>query len=129
METTISSLLKIIQKDKAIGPYPASLYTAILTCWQEQGCRDSFRVSRSILMPISGIRSFATYHKCLRVLVQRGYIRYMPSHNNRLASEVTLPGNNLLQTSKRIYYKQAKAKEAKDECRISHERGFKGVGK
>ena len=49
METTISCLLKIIQKDKAIGPYPASLYTAMLTCWQEQGCRESFRVSRSIL--------------------------------------------------------------------------------
>ena len=100
METTISSLLKIIQKDKAIGPYPASLYTAILTCWQEQGCRKSFRVSRSILMPLSGIRSFATYHKCLQVLVQRGYIGYQPSHNNRLASEVTLPGNNPLQKSK-----------------------------
>lgn len=101
METTISSLLKIIQKDKVVGPYTASLYTAMLTCWQEQGCLDSFRVSRSILMPLSGIRSFATYHKCLRVLVQRGYIGYQPSHSNRLASEVTLPGNNLLQTSKR----------------------------
>jgi hypothetical protein len=100
METTISSLLKIIQKDKAVGPYPASLYTAILTCWQEQGYREAFRVSRSILMPLSGIRSFATYHKCLRVLMQRGYICYMPSHNNRLASEVALPGNNPLQTSK-----------------------------
>ena len=100
METTISSLLKIIQIDKAVGPYPVSLYAAILMCWQEQGCRDSFRVSRSILMPISGIRSFATYHKCLRVLVQRGYICYTPSHSNRLASEVTLLGNNLLQISK-----------------------------
>ena len=100
METTISSLLKIIQKDKAVGPYPASLYTAMLTCWQEQGCWESFRVSRSILMPLSGIRSFATYHKCLGVLVQKGYIGYMPSHNNRLASKVILPGNNLLQTSK-----------------------------
>ena len=100
METTISSLLKIIQKDKAVGPYPASLYTAMLMCWQEQGCREAFRVSRSILMPLSGIRSFATYHKCLGVLVQKGYIGYMPSHNNRLASKVILPGNNLLQTSK-----------------------------
>ncbi|MFI5137990.1 MAG: hypothetical protein ACHQIM_09180 [Sphingobacteriales bacterium] len=100
METTISSLLKTIQKDKAVGPYPASLYAAMLTCWQEQGCRESFRVSRSILMPLSGIRSFATYHKCLGVLVQKGYIGYMPSHNNRLASKVILPGNNLLQTSK-----------------------------
>ena len=100
METTISSLLKIIQKDKALGPYPASLYTAMLTCWQEQGCRESFRVSRSILMPLSGIRCSATYHQCLRVLVQRGYIGYMPSHNNRLASKVTLPDNNLLITSK-----------------------------
>jgi len=51
-------------------------------------------------MPLSGIRSFATYHKCLGVLVQKGYIGYMPSHNNRLASKVILPGNNLLQTSK-----------------------------
>jgi hypothetical protein len=100
METTISSLLKIIQKDKAISPYPGSLYTAMLTCWQEQGCRKSFWVSRSILMPLSGIRSFATYHKCLRVLVQRDYIGYMPSHNNLLASKVTLPDNNLLKTSK-----------------------------
>jgi hypothetical protein len=100
METTISSLLKIIQKDKAIGPYPASLYTAMLTCWQEQGCRESFRVSRSILMPLSGIRSFATYHKCLRVLVQKGYIGYISSHNNRLASKVTLLDDNLLKTTK-----------------------------
>ena len=100
METTISSLLKIIQKDKAVGPCPASLYTAMLTCWQEQGCGESSRVSRSILMPLSGIRSFATYHKCLRVLVQKGYIGYMPTHNNRLASKVILPGNNLLQRSK-----------------------------
>ncbi len=100
METTISRGLKIIQKEKSVCPYPASLYTAILTCWQEQGCRDSFRVSRSILMPISCIRSFATYHKCLRVLVQRGYICYTPSHSNRLDSEVTLLGNNLLQISK-----------------------------
>jgi len=100
METTISNLLKIIQKDKAIGPYPASLYTAMLTCWLEQGCQETFRVSRSILMPLSGIRSFATYHKCLQVLVQRGYIGYQPSHNNRLVSQVTLPGNNPSQTSK-----------------------------
>ena len=100
METTISNLLKIIQKDKAVGPYPASLYMAMLTCWQEQGCRESFRISRSTLMPLCGIRSFATYHKCLRALVQRGYIGYRPSHNNRLASEVTLLSNNPLQTSK-----------------------------
>jgi hypothetical protein len=95
MEATISSLLKIIQTDKAIGPYPASLYAAVLTCWQEQGCRETTRISRSVLMPLSGIRSFATYHKCIRALVQRGYISYHPSHNNRLASAVSISGNSL----------------------------------
>lgn len=100
MEATISRLLKIIQMDKAVGPYPSSLYAAVLTCWQEQGCRETTRVRRSVLMPLSGIRSFATYHKCLRALVERGYISYEPSHNNRLASQITLPDNHSLQINK-----------------------------
>jgi len=87
---SFENLLKAIQQAKGLTPYQISLYTAMLTCWQEQAYRVTFRVTRSRLMALSGIRSFATYHQCLRVLISRHYILYVPSFSKRVASQVTL---------------------------------------
>ena len=39
----------------------------------------SFRASRRKLMSFSRIRSKATYHKCIKELVEYKYINYQPS--------------------------------------------------
>lgn len=79
--TTDLDLLKIIRQDKGLSPYHISLYIAIVALWQEQHYASPFRVTRYKLMAASGIRSPATYHKCLKLLVSRNYIIYEPSYD------------------------------------------------
>jgi hypothetical protein len=84
------ALLKAIQQHKGLNPFHISLYTAILSLWQEQQYSTPFRVTRSRLMATSGIRSPATYHKCLKELIATEYIMYEPSFDKHIASRVTL---------------------------------------
>ncbi len=84
------ALLKDIQRHKGLSPFHISLYTAILSLWQEQQYNTPFRVTRSRLMATSGIRSPATYHKCLKELISLEYIIYEPSFDKHIASLVTL---------------------------------------
>jgi len=72
-------LLNAIHKDKGLSPFHISLFTAMIALWQEQQNAHPFRVSRCKLMEASGIRSPATYHKCLKLLVSRQHILYEPS--------------------------------------------------
>jgi hypothetical protein len=84
------ALLKAIQKHKGLGPFHISLYTALLSLWQEQQYNTPFRVTRRRLMATSGIRSPATYHKCLKELIGHEYIIYEPSFDKHIASKITL---------------------------------------
>ena len=84
------ALLKAIQKHKGLSPFHISLYTAMLSLWQEQQYNTPFRVTRSKLMATSGIRSPATYHKCLKELIKEEYIIYEPSFDKHIASRITL---------------------------------------
>jgi hypothetical protein len=89
-QPTVEGLLKNVQQAGTLSPYPMSLYTALLSCWQEQAYNIPFRVTRKRLMALSGIRSIATYHECIKVLINRRYILYEPSFSKRTASQVTL---------------------------------------
>jgi hypothetical protein len=82
------ALLKAIQQHKGLNPFHISLYTAMLSLWQEQQYKTPFRVTRSRLMATSGIRSPATYHKCLKVLIAKEYIIYEPSFDKHIASRI-----------------------------------------
>ena len=72
-----------------ILPTHTSLFAAMVFCCRLQGGLQSFRVTRRELMQLSAIRSFFTYHKCMRELVKRGFITYRPSYDPVTASEVT----------------------------------------
>ncbi len=89
-QLNIADLLKQVQQAGTLSPYPMSLYTALLSRWQEQNYDTPFRVTRKSLMALSGIRSIATYHECIKVLINRRYILYEPSFSKRTASQVTL---------------------------------------
>ena len=61
-EQTVWDLLTAIRQTKGLSPYPVSLYTAMLSCWQEQGYQMPFRVTRSRLMelPVSVLLPLTT---------------------------------------------------------------------
>ena len=81
--------LKLSGARKNILPSHISLFTALVICCQMQGQKVSFRVTRKELMGLSAIRSFNTYHKCIKELVLQGWINYRPSYNTVIASQVS----------------------------------------
>jgi hypothetical protein len=86
----LTSFLKAASKNKRFHQSHFSLYSAILMCYTKGLCQNPFRVSRRELMKHSAIQAFATYHRCMRDLVNDGYIEYEPSYHPHLASQVTL---------------------------------------
>ncbi|WP_316735461.1 hypothetical protein [Pedobacter aquatilis] len=80
--------MKSIGQDKTLLVTHVSLFTALFICWQRSNYSSPFRVSRQLLMGYSKIASKATYHKCMRELCLKGYIRYNPSYHPKLGSEV-----------------------------------------
>lgn len=86
----LSRFLVRASKNKRFHQSHLSLYSAILMCYTKFNSQNPFRVSRSELMKHSAIHSFATYHKCMKDLVNDGHIDYEPSYHPKLASRVTL---------------------------------------
>lgn len=76
--------------DNRLKPVHISLSIALCHSWIANQFQRSYRVSRSILMKDSRIRSKATYHKALNDLQKYGYLKYLPSYHPRRASEVEI---------------------------------------
>jgi len=47
-------------------------------------------ITRTSVMEAAKISGLATYHKCMRDLVEYGYIQYIPSYNPAISSQVFL---------------------------------------
>lgn len=90
----LTSFLQLASKNKRFQQSHLSLYSAILMCYTKGLCQNPFRISRLELMKHSAIQSFATYHRCMKDLVNDGYIEYQPSYHPHLASQVTLLNDN-----------------------------------
>jgi DNA-binding LytR/AlgR family response regulator len=54
---------------------------AIFQLWNQNRFHNPICITRDELMRVSKIASFATYHKCIRELDEREFIKYMPSYN------------------------------------------------
>lgn len=67
--------------DLNLNPTHISLYVAIFQLWNKSGFKKAIPISREELMRISKIGSNATYHKCMKELNARNYVKYMPSYN------------------------------------------------
>lgn len=77
----ISSFLAGVVDEKKVEKSHLSLFLAIYCCWQNLEFKHPINISRRKLMKLSKIRSYATYHKCIRELVELKLIRYEPSYN------------------------------------------------
>lgn len=80
---------KIIQ-DPNLNPTHISLYMALFQFWNVNRFKNPISITREEVMHISKICSKATYHKCMRELNEKKYIKYMPSFNPFKGSMVIL---------------------------------------
>lgn len=80
---------RIIQ-DRNLNPTHISLYVALFQFWNVNRFRNPISITRDEVMRISKISSKATYHKCMRELNDKGYVKYEPSFNPYKGSMVIL---------------------------------------
>jgi hypothetical protein len=80
---------RIIQ-DQNLNPTHISLYMALFQFWNVNRFKNPISITREEVMHISKICSKATYHKCMRELNEKKYIKYMPSFNPFKGSMVVL---------------------------------------
>lgn len=79
-----------IVQDRSLNPTHISLYIGLFQFWNINRFQNPISITRDEIMRISKICSKATYHKCMRELNDKGYIKYEPSFNPFKGSMVVL---------------------------------------
>ena len=79
-----------IKEDHRIGTTHISLYMALFQFFNLNGFRNPVEITRTSLMEVAKISGIATYHKCIKDLNEFGYIKYKPSYNPAISSQVCL---------------------------------------
>lgn len=77
----LTGFFEKIVKDHSLNPTHISLYISLFQCWNTNRFQNPISITRDEVMRISKICSRATYHKCIRELHEKGYIKYEPSYN------------------------------------------------
>lgn len=76
--------------DDSLNPTHISLYIALFQFWNSNRFQNPISISRDEVMRVSKICSKATYHKCMRELNEKEYLKYEPSFNPYRGSMVVL---------------------------------------
>ena len=76
--------------DRNLNPTHVSLYIALFQFWNVNRFKNPISITRDEVMRICKISSKATYHKCMRDLNDKNYIKYEPSYNPYKGSMVIL---------------------------------------
>ncbi|RZJ34730.1 MAG: transcriptional regulator [Flavobacterium sp.] len=76
--------------DPSLNPTHISLYISLFQHWNINRFRNPISITRDEVMRISKIASKATYHKCMKDLHGKGFIKYEPSFNPFKGSMVVL---------------------------------------
>lgn len=84
----LSFFYQSIRSDARIGTTHISLYVALYQMWNWGRGEIPVLIKRKDVMELAKISSSATYHKCLRQLVEYGFIRYFPCSDPAKKSEV-----------------------------------------
>ena len=86
----LTSFYLAIREDNRIGTTHISLYMALFQFYNLNGFQNPIQITRTGVMEIAKISGLATYHKCVKDLVEYGYIDYHPSFNPGISSKVYL---------------------------------------
>jgi len=87
---TSSKLQAAIADDPRVTVWHISLYNSILNIWEQGGFKKQIKVTRKILMAKAHFASTSTYHKCLKKLIELGYISYSPTFNCYKGSKIEI---------------------------------------
>jgi hypothetical protein len=87
----LTSFYESIRDDPRIGTTHISLYMALFQLYNLNGFRNPINICRKKVMEVAKISGLATFHKCIKHLNEFGYIRYKPSYDPRVGSEVYFP--------------------------------------
>lgn len=79
-----------VVQEATIGSSHISLYMALYQLWSRNQWASPILIKRSEVMRLAKFGSSATYHKCLKQLIEIGCIDYEPSPNPALKSKVYL---------------------------------------
>jgi hypothetical protein len=79
-----------ITLDSRTTVWHISLYAALLYLWSRSGFDNRIKVSRKQLMKLARFKSFVTYHKCIVQLQNYNYIKYSPSYDHYLGSQIEI---------------------------------------
>lgn len=83
-------LYDVLLNDRRIRTVHMSLYMGFFLLRILKDNQNPFSIKRREIMQIAKIRSFATYHKCMKDLQTYGYIQYLPSFHPIKGSLVLL---------------------------------------
>jgi hypothetical protein len=86
----LTSFFSAIREDSRIGTSHISLYMALFQFYNLNEFRNPVGITRTAVMEAAKISGLATYHKCIKDLVDFGYIQYQPSYNPATGSHVVL---------------------------------------
>lgn len=109
----LTGLFDRLIEDQTMHPTYISLYFSLFQYWNINRFQNPISITREEMMLISKIGSRATYHKCMRELNDKGYIKYDPTFNPFKGSSVQLfnfseiePPKNKKQTQKILNQKE-----------------------
>ena len=86
----LTNFYSAIKNDHRIGATHISLYMALFQFYNLNRLQNPIQITRTAVMEVAKISGLATYHKCMRDLVEFGYIQYIPSYNPGISSQVFL---------------------------------------
>ena len=86
----LTSFYSAIKSDPRIGTTHISLYMALFQFYNLNRLTNPILITRTAVMEVAKISGLATYHKCMKDLVEYGYIQYQPSYNPSISSRVYL---------------------------------------
>ena len=86
----LSGFFDRIIQDHSFNPTHVSLYIVLFQIWNINNFQNPISVTRDELMRISKIYSKATYHKCMKELNEKEFLKYEPSFNPYKGSRVHL---------------------------------------
>ena len=86
----INSFFERVIEDDRLYPSHISMYVSLFQFWSLNRFQNPFRIYREDIMKLSKIKSFATYHKCIKELYDAGFIIYSPSYNSYKGSLIEI---------------------------------------
>jgi hypothetical protein len=83
-------VLQTMTKDRRITVWHIGTMLGIIQLADGNSIDAAIYISRSKVMALGHINNIVTYHKCIKELIEFGYISYSPSYHPGVRSEIYL---------------------------------------